>query len=78
MTVYPSRAAFTPHDSTSDADVIVPLWLLAVALLVFFGLTTLGSIEPFHYDGVGRHLAVSAALVTYLLVWKEIFRRYLE
>ncbi|HEY0787028.1 MAG TPA: hypothetical protein VGE86_00190, partial [Thermoanaerobaculia bacterium] len=68
----------TPDDSSSDADVIVPAWLLAIALLVFFALITLGSIEPFHYDGVGRHLAVSAALAAYLLVWKEIFRRYLE
>jgi hypothetical protein len=83
MTVYPSRFPIAQRsdpflDPGDDEASILPAWLLATVLVAFFALLTLSRMEPFHYDGVGRHLAVAALFVAYMVVWKEIFRRYLE
>ena len=77
MTVYqfttPPAQPYLPDDENAS---VIPAWLLAISLLTFFGLVTLSSIEPFHYEGVGRHLTVTALFVLYLLGWKEVFRRF--
>ncbi len=82
MTVFPLRTTLYRRDEAlpdgEEATSIVPAWLLAVALTTFFGLVTLSQIEPFHYEGVGRHLTVTALFALYILGWKEVFRRYVE
>jgi hypothetical protein len=81
MTVYASRTLFPSpkprRTAFDDDDSILPAWVLAAALMGFFGLITLASIEPFRYDGIARHLVVAALFTLYILGWKEVFRRYL-
>ncbi len=79
MSVYPSRTIFTHHEFPPEEDglSILPAWLLATVLITFFALVTLANTEPFHYEGAGRHVAVAALVVAYLLAWKEVFRRYI-
>lgn len=81
MSVFPSRAFFPARPDIpqhEEATAFVSPALLSAILLTLFGLSALAAIEPFRYEGAGRHVAFVGCAVAYLLVWKEVFRRYLE